>query len=156
VTQLSLLPSPVFAGPPLEERVLVLSLHQPYAALVIAGVKTLETRHWPWPYGPRWLVIHASKHLDREAEGRLIVKVGRVPPVLRDARGALLGLVHVAGPSRPLLPEDEDAACFYAEGRHAWPLERATPFARPVQVPRGPQKFASLPREDVVRFLRGE
>lgn len=143
--------------PALEERVLVISLHRPYACLVVAGLKTLETRTWPWPYEARWLVIHASKREPVAADvERLAAKIARVPPALREARGALLGLVRVTGPSRPLLPADEDAACFYEAGRHAWPLARPTPFPRPVPVPRGPQKFSSLPRADVLRFLRGE
>ena len=142
--------------PPLEERVLVISLWPDYAALVIAGVKTLETRTWPWPYPPRWLVIHVAKREPSPADTtRLAAKLERVPPVLREARGALLGLVYVAGPSRPLQPEDADAACFYEPGRFAWPLAQPTPFAKPVPVPRGPQKFSGLPRADVLRFLRG-
>jgi hypothetical protein len=92
----------------------------------------------------------------RADEERLANKLDLVPATLLRARGALLGLVRVTGPSRPLLPEDEDVACFYEAGRHAWPLARATPFPRPVPVPRGPQKFSSLPRADVLRFLRGD
>lgn len=159
MTQLSLPTGAYIADldPPLEERVLVISLHAPYAGLGAAGIKLLETRTWPWPYEARWLVIHAAKREPAPADvARLAAKIERVPPALRDARGALLGLVRVTDPSRPLVPEDEDAACFYEAGRHAWPLARATPFARPVPVPRGPQKFSSLPRADVLRLLRGE
>lgn len=159
VTQLSLPTGAPVAelAPPLEERVLVISLWQPYAGLVVAGVKTLETRTWPWPYEPRWLVVHASKRpMARADEERLADKLDRVSPPLLLARGALLGLVRVTGPSRPLLHADEDAACFYEPGRVAWPFASATPFPRPVPVPRGPQKFSSMPRADVVRLLRGE
>ncbi len=145
----------VFADCPLPERVLCISLWAPYAGLCVAGVKTLETREWAWPYPPSWLVIHAAKHVDRAAERRLEKKLERVPASLREARGALLGLVYVAGPSRTLLAADEEAACFYASGRQAWPLAKATPFARPVSIPRGPQKFVRLPRAEVLRHLRG-
>lgn len=147
---------PLALVPPLPERVLVISLWQPYCCLCIAGIKLLETRTWPWPYDPSWLVLHAAKREpDRATEERLAEKLERVPAPLREARGALLGLVFVAGPSRPLLPGDEDEACFFEEGRFAWPLQQPTPFARLVPA-RGRQKFSSLPREDVVRFLRGE
>jgi hypothetical protein len=143
--------------PPLEERVLVISLHAPYAGLGAAGIKLLETRTWPWPYDARWLVIHVAKREPAPAVvERLATKIAGVPPALRDARGALLGLVRVTGPSRPLLPGDEDAACFYEPGRLAWPLAQHTPFPRPVPVPRGPQKFSSLSRAEVLGYLRGK
>lgn len=139
--------------PPLPPFVLCISLWQSYACLCVAGVKTLETRTWPWPYGPSWLVIHAAKHIDRAAETRLAAKLARVPAPLREVRGALLGLVYVTG-SRPLLPEDEDAACFYEPGRFAWPLDKAQAFAAPVPM-RGPQKFVRLQKADVLQYLRG-
>jgi hypothetical protein len=68
VTQLSLSLDPSPLSPPLEERVRVLSLWQPYASLVIAGVKTLETRKWEWPYQPSWLVIHVAKRAPSPAD----------------------------------------------------------------------------------------
>ncbi len=142
--QLSLLPSDA-----LPERVRVLSLWQPYASLVIDGVKTIETRTWPWPYEPGWLCIHAAQHIDRAAVRRLRLD----HPVPDWPGGVLLGLVWVTG-SRPLLPEDERAACFYEPGRYAWPLERARPFAHPVKM-RGPQKFASVARDVVLAALGG-
>jgi hypothetical protein len=141
--------------PPLPDRALCISLWEPYASLVVTGVdgrrKTLETRKWEWPYPPSWLVIHAAKHVDLGACKRLGLRTTGYPT------GSLLGLVYVAGPSRPLIPEDEEEACFYEPGRFAWPLDpgRARPFARPVPIPRGPQKFVYLPRTDVLRHLRG-
>jgi len=157
MTQLDLLVAPTSLSPPLEERVLVLSLWPPYAALVIAGVKTLETRTWPWPYPPRWLVVHVAKRpMSAADEQRLADKLDLVPAPLLRARGAMLGVVRVAGPSRELQPEDADAACFYEPGRYAWPLESPIPFPSPVPLARGPQKFASLPRAKVERMLRGD
>ena len=126
----------------------VISLHEPYASLVVDGVKTIETRTWPWPYDPSWLVIHAAKKVDREACQRLDLPHGIY------MGGALLGLVWVAGPSRPLLPEDEKAACFYAPDRFAWPLEHARRFVAPVLF-RGPQKFSSVACNVVLQALRG-
>lgn len=148
--------------PPLPERVPCLSLWQPYADLVVAGIKTIETRTWPWPYAPGWLAIHQAQGTDREAMSRLAVEIaraqGRRDPNGSESRrdqgeGRVLGLVHVTG-SRPLLPADETAACFYAPDRYAWPLEKALRFKEPI-VMRGPQKFVYLPRERVLEALRG-
>ena len=122
----------------------VISLWEPYASLVVDGIKALETRTWEWPYSPSWLVIHASKRFDKEAAKRLKLPLG-----FHVASGVLIGIVWVAGPSRPLLPEDEKAACFYAPARYAWPLESARRFAKPVPF-RGPQKFASVSRDVVI------
>lgn len=140
--------------PPLpEEGVLCISLWQPYASLCVTGVdgrlKTLETRTWDWPYPPSWLVIHAAKYVDRGTCKRLGL------PLAGYSTGVLLGLVYVAGASRPLLPEDEDAACFYEPGRQAWPLDKARAFAQPRPM-RGPQKFVRIPKADVLQMLRGD
>ena len=42
-----------------------LSLWQPWASLIAAGVKKVETRHWPTAYrGP--IAIHAAKRLESD------------------------------------------------------------------------------------------
>ncbi len=142
----------------LPEKVPCLSFWQPYAQLVIAGVKTLETRNWPWPYPSGWLVIHEAKHLDRKAalRPREVLSASRDDRAARsDSHGGkAIGIVWVAAPSRQLLPEDEPAACFYEKGRLAWPLERSLSFAEPI-VMRGPQKFVFLECRTVLRALRG-
>lgn len=136
----------------LPEWVLCISLWQPYAGLVTDGTKTIETRTWPFPYAGRgyaagWLCIHAAKHVNAEAMKR----IGAKAAPHRAPQGAILSLVHVAA-TRPLRPEDEDAACFYAEDRHAWVLDRRYPLAHPIAMV-GPQKFKRIPRADVLRAL---
>lgn len=145
--------------PPLPERVLCVSLWMPYAELVVCGVKTIETRTWPWPYPPSWLVIHEAKHTDRAAESRLRSRIVsmREQRSLSEPRvgcgGAAIGMVYVKG-CRPLEPRDEEAACFYASSppRHAWLLGHPSVFRQPVTM-RGPQKFIYLPRETVLAAL---
>ena len=147
--------------PPLPERIPCISLWTPYAELVVYGEKTIETRTWPWPYDASWLVIHEAKHVDREAERRLAPRI----QAMREKHAALgqrqggtgqaTGLVYVTG-CRPLLPADEEAACFYASDppRFAWTLDHSHVFRRPVAM-RGPQKFVYLPRETVLAALEG-
>jgi hypothetical protein len=100
----------------LPERVPMLALHARFARRVELGIKTIETRTWPWPYPPGWLVICASKALG----GVPLDPPGVTVPDEECPLQALTCLVWIAG-SRPLLPEDERAACFYAEGRFSFP-----------------------------------
>lgn len=131
---------------PLPERIRVISLWEPYATLVVNGTKTIETRTWPWPYDPSWLVIHAAKYLDKSVCRRLNISIEGY------LSGVLAGMVWVDAPSRPLVPEDEKAACFYAENRHAWTLKHARRFVHHEPF-RGPQKFSSVDRSVVLRSL---
>ena len=140
----------LFAGvQPLPERVRVISLHEPYATLVVNGIKTIETRTWDWPYEPSWLAIHAAKRFDKDAFTRLRMTDAYHAAALPG--GGIVGLVWVAS-SRILLPSDEAAACFYAPNRFAWILTHATRFAKLVPFP-GPQKFSSVDRSIILSAL---
>lgn len=46
-----------------------ISLHQPYASLLVLGEKKFETRHWPIPQKdcPRPVAVHAAIHFRPEA-----------------------------------------------------------------------------------------
>lgn len=75
-----------------------ISLHQPWASLVMQGVKRLETRSWAPPaslVGER-VLVHAAKRLDRCVLERPFSEVIRDPG--RDAPiGVLLGSVLIEG-----------------------------------------------------------
>ena len=133
-------------GRALPPRVWCISLWWKWAALVAAGIKTIETRHWEWPYGPSWLAIHASQRPDGTVAGRSC-PLPEAPPV---QPGALCALVWVEG-CRELLPEDEPRALCYAPGRFAWPLSDVRRLA-PVPM-RGPQKLARVDRAIIEQAL---
>jgi len=133
----------------LPERIPCISLHGPYDALVVDGDKPIESRTWPWPYPPGWLVVHAAHHVQRVVVTKYSIPEHRLTP-----RGCYLGLVHVDG-CRPLLPEDEAKAFNYQPDLHAWLLSGARRFPQPIPVARGPQKFVYLPRAFVVAALLG-
>ncbi len=141
---------PSLAGLPLPERIPCVSLWEPYASLVIAGVKTIETRTWPWPYGPSWLAIHKARHVDQASLRRLDRRLAEagIRSEVGAHLGAVGGLVYVTG-GRPLLQADEAAACFYAPDRHAWLLAHPHRLAEPI-VMRGPQKFVRLQRDAIL------
>jgi hypothetical protein len=95
-----------------------LSVKQPWAALIVAGVKTVEVRTWPTRRrGP--FLVHASKVPDPRPEAWALVEAD---PVLRVAADMLGGFVGVA-----TLVECVDyptAAKFAADtGRHRVPAE---------------------------------
>ncbi len=127
------------------ERVTCLSLHQPYAGLVAAGLKSLETRPTRWPatrpFPPPFL-SGASETREGAAFTRLAPRIGHVGPLgvlwsLFQTRGQALALVDVVG-CRPLVAEDEPRSWFWdaeeaADGVVRWAYEiervrRVQPF----------------------------
>jgi hypothetical protein len=107
-------------------KVRCLSVRQPYAALLVAGLKTIETRSWHTQYrGP--ILIHASArsaHLPEDFKA--ILK--DVSTKLLDARGAIIGRVTLTD-CRPLLVGDRaKALCEFADGHFAWIVEQPVAF----------------------------
>lgn len=137
----------------LPDRLWTISLWRPYAGLVIAGHKTLETREWEWPYGVSWLGIWAALHVEREAVRRL----GKLAEDNIGPAQVLLGIVKVTG-HRPLRLEDAPQSLFYAPGRWAWMLERPLVFKKPLSIAEAglkkvPQKFARVDRGVIIQAL---
>jgi activating signal cointegrator 1 len=111
-----------------------LTVRQPWATVLVRGVKTVEYRTWPTTYRGL-LAIHAGRALpsleDYEQLLRVYVHgvreqtvrqwVGNLP------RGYVLGTVQVAG-CRPVRA-DEPGRCW---GKWAWELEEAEAWDRPV------------------------
>jgi hypothetical protein len=70
------------------QSLLALSLKQPWAALVVHGVKTMEIRRWPTRHrGP--VVIHASRQVDPRPEAWEAVTAAVRPTA--ELRGGLIG-----------------------------------------------------------------
>jgi hypothetical protein len=133
---------------------LALTLTQPWASLVAAGEKRIETRSWRTAHrGP--LGIHAAKDFPRPArklcsESPFIAALDRAG--YRDVhelpRGALLCVVELlacvpaanaeelslgmAPTAVESLSEQERAFGDYSPGRWAWVLGEVTPLAEPV------------------------
>jgi activating signal cointegrator 1 len=119
-----------------------LSLLQPWASLVVMGVKTIETRSWNTSYRGE-LLIHASLG----KKGGLIVKESPFKKYIKDFDalpfGAIIGkivLVDVV-PTNSLpfsdeyinrLTMEEKAFGDYSSNRWAWMLEDAIAFEKPI------------------------
>ena len=122
-----------------------LTIRQPYATLIMLGVKQFETRRWRTDYrGP--LVIHAAAtggSTSTDALMRLERRIGAMPTVLAEKtypRGALLGVVTLDEclPISPrliaaLTPLERHLG-WYQDGGFVWDLARAGRrlFAQPI------------------------
>lgn len=138
-----------------------LSLWQPYASLIAAGVKPFETRDWapPWHTIGKRIAIHAAKRRPKRDELTILESIGldRVlgsggpadlpygaivcTAVLRGAyqtagwdhgNGARVGAV--AGPTPPRDTIPTDAWGDYSPGRWCWHLVEIRRVALPVPI----------------------
>ncbi len=155
----------------------VLSLWQPWATLLVAGLKQIETRSWPTPY--RWpLLIHASKHWSKDIESMcgdepffttlrelgyrspLSMSTGPIRTWRDLPRGAIVGQVHVdeVMPTEEAieqgLSERELAFGDYSPDRYAWKCSRFVRFANPIAM-KGEQRLFLL-KQDYYQAIRTE
>ncbi|MCB2200861.1 ASCH domain-containing protein [bacterium] len=131
-----------------------LSIQQPWAGLILLGLKGLETRTWTTDYrGP--LVIHAGKRYQKEADSYLWdsgfpeVRDALNHPICK-AMGGLIGVVDLEGVVRwkpDLKPKSlcEAYGCFGFDVRNPRILPEAIPWA-------GQLKLFDLPN-DVVQAI---
>ena len=146
-----------------------ISIHQPWASLVVTGKKHIETRSWRTDcWGP--LLIHASKTLDFLSDLSPLFasgyfKVSDLP------YGAIIGKVELVGcfpiqvkpyqvwifgypshmPSYVVrIPPDEPELSFgdYTPGRWAWLFENPVWFETPIPY-RGQRGLFEVPDEFV-------
>lgn len=129
--------------------VVALTLHQPWAALIVVGAKRFETRGWDTEYrGP--LAIHAGKTLVKPAETSEALEARCVEVFGAQWRdqmvlGAMLGLavlvdIHPVEEVADELTPEEMVAGNYEPGRFAWRLDKARALRTPVEH-RGYQKL---------------
>lgn len=137
----------------------VLTVRQPYATLILQGVKQLETRRWRTDYrGP--LVIHAAQVGGATSTDQLLGlerRLGLMPTALAGhvyPLGALLGVVELVEclPISPrliaALTPIEKALGWYRDPGFVWDLARAgrIRFAEPIPCA-GRQGLWTLPAD---------
>jgi ASCH domain. len=119
-----------------------ISLLQPWATLVVLGIKTIETRNWSTKYrGP--ILIQASKgkagsiFADELSFKKYITDFNKLP------FGAIIGKATITDVIRVedlamsdelinRLTMEEKAFGDYSEGRYAWILEDPVQFDKPI------------------------
>lgn len=132
-----------------------LTLHQPWATLVMAGAKRVENRTWapvqltaPVPT-PLWVAIHAGVRVDRDA----LLEVGHAHPALQPLlsgqlpRGVILGIVRVERAS--WLADVRDP---WATGPRCWMIDRVLRLEEPIPA-RGRQGLWHAPDDPRLRAL---
>ena len=123
-----------------------LSLHQPWATLVVSGEKVYETRGWKTEHRGL-LVIHASKKfsevvrdLCQQEPFRSSLKKAGYSSVSDLPLGKLIGVVQLEDclPVETIaLPTDAKERHYgdYRAGRWAWKLSHPTPLVVPIPYP---------------------
>jgi len=73
-----------------------ISIRQPWASLIVAGIKDIENRSWQTKYRGK-LLIHASQKFDKD--GLEMMKKMKIPEIIietmRDYRGGIIGEVNL-------------------------------------------------------------
>lgn len=112
----------------------VITLQEPWASLIAAGIKTIETRSWPcYEYGD--LYIHAGLSKITKADARRIelLKLLNKSPHYGEiiAKSTLSDCVLITEEYAHSV-EESDPKCFYCgdftPGRYAWILKNITPI----------------------------
>lgn len=131
-----------------------ITVRQPWATLIAAGRKRIETRSWRTSYRGE-IYIHAGKKdplfgissMTDEAWERALIALGQYEAFDRFERfptGAVIGRADLVNCLRideltaSLIKEqhpDEYAFGDFTPGRYAWVMENAAAFERPVLMP---------------------
>jgi hypothetical protein len=102
----------------------IISIRQPWASLIVSGVKDIENRTWPTRYrGP--VLIQASQGADDITAGDIERRFGVSMPA-ELPRGGIVGITEIVDCVRP------HASAWYAAGHWGFVLanSRPLPFVR--------------------------
>jgi hypothetical protein len=123
-----------------------LTIHQPWASLVVQGAKRVENRRWPtWHRG--LLLIHAGRSREwfpDDDDCDAITDAGIVVPSADSVPyGAIIGAVSVVDCVRLNAVADDEQTCplawlhndVLASGPFCWVLNNPVLFAQPIPCP---------------------
>jgi len=98
----------------------IISIRQPWAALIVHGIKNVENRTWATRYrGP--LLIHASQRPDDVSREDIERRFGVSPPA-QQPLGGVVGVADIVDCVRP------HSSIWYAQAHHAFVLAHARPL----------------------------
>ena len=108
-----------------------LSLKQPYAELVAAGRKTIETRTWKTNFRGKFL-IHASKTIDKDSSDILNIDCNKL------TRGAVIGLAFLYDVKKYsakqdfVADKDKHFSSSFSETKYGFLLKDAKKLNKPI------------------------
>ncbi len=105
-----------------------LSIKQPWAGMIMAGIKSVENRTWRQDFYRGPLLVHASKTEDKGDRRYLASRLDRFPDVC-EVHGAILGVVALTAILYPNKGEDD---AWRDMNQHGWIMQRPVIFAEPV------------------------
>lgn len=115
---------------------LALAVQQPWAELIVRGVKTLEVRSSNVrARGPIYIYIYASRKLSELPDAERVAERYRID-VTSLPTGVIVGEAELVE-SRPARSEDAIAACVAVDrlkDRYVWRFETPTRFEEPLSV----------------------
>lgn len=115
------------------QRMRALSVRQPWAELILRGIKTIEVRSRTTSIRERVYLYASPIHADLAIERAIETRHGISSTGL--LRGLLVGTVEVVG-CRPLAKSDSDSACFrifHSTGYFAWSLANPERCESPIK-----------------------
>src|SRR5262245_45140646 len=117
-------------------RAIAISVRQPWAALLVAGVKTVEIRSWPTRERGR-VLIHAARLPDERPEGWALVNTPELK-ALAALRGGIIGFAELtacvryrsaAAFAKAVEAHRNDPSWFDAKGLYGFVFQNPTPIA---------------------------
>src|SRR5208337_367600 len=110
-----------------------LSVRQPWAGLIVAGLKRIEFRTWRTNFRGK-ILVHAGRRRSTEPADLAGVSPELAARLL-EPRGIVLGEAEIID-CRPASQQDAyEAMCRVRVGEFAWVLINARPFAEPWEAP---------------------
>lgn len=109
-----------------------LSIREPWAHLVIHGLKTVEIRKWSTSYRGR-ILIHAAQRVDEAATDRFDLRGLPAKAIVGSA--VLSDVVEFTPESWYRLADEHLDAGPYQPGLYAWQLVDPRPLAEPIPWP---------------------
>ncbi|HET6426710.1 MAG TPA: ASCH domain-containing protein [Planctomycetaceae bacterium] len=120
--------------PPIDRSRIALGVQQPWAELILRGIKTIEVRSQPTQVRGT-IYLYTSKR-PSSLEAAAIAAEAHALNVTALPAGLLVGTIDILD-SRPCTPQDVAASCVPADllvNRHAWIIGRPHRFAKPQPV----------------------
>ncbi len=117
-----------------DRNLIALGIRQPWAELILRGIKTIEVRSQPTNVRGTIYLYTGKKFADIPAAGEMAEQHALEADAL--PRGLLVGTVDIID-CRPCTPDDTNAACVPAtvlNGKQAWRLANPVRLDQPLKV----------------------